>query len=201
MSKDKAYKKLQNFEDSEMKKALLTILEAKDLIMSKLAKGNVSQNDKDLTYDVIRDITSISTAEHSDNSFSLEEVKEKNNIDNDSQGQNKNDEPKDSNRKELEAWMNTLRTIKDKATYEHIIASIQEIYTKQLSYSDTVNNICSEVLGIKQNQEVFDALFNLSEAMAGLNKAINSNYKFSSEDEVEIDVAGDVYDFTIEHIY
>lgn len=82
MSKDKAYKKLQHFEDLEIKQALLTILEAQDLIRSKLAKGNVSQNDKELTYDVIRDITSVSTEEHSNNSFSLEEVTEKNNIDN-----------------------------------------------------------------------------------------------------------------------
>ena len=112
-----------------------------------------------------------------------------------------NDRFEDCNFKKLEEWVNTLKTIKDKDTYEHVMANVQEIYTKQLSYISTINTICEEVKGIEQNQEVFDALFNLSEAMAGLNKAINSNYKFSSEDDAEIDVAGDVYDFTIEHIY
>jgi hypothetical protein len=89
-----------------------------------------------------------------------------------------------------------LKTIKDVPTYEHIMAKVLEIYTKQLSYTNTVNEICEEVKGIKQNQLVFNALFNLSETMAGCNNHITS----SNKEESEIDVAGYVYDFTIEHI-
>jgi len=111
------------------------------------------------------------------------------------------DASKNSHFTQIEEWINVLKAIKDKDAYEHIIASIQEIYIKQLSYTDTVNEICKEVKGVQQNQLVFNALFNLSEAMAGLNKTINNNYKFSCENEEEIDVAGDVYDFTTKHIY
>jgi len=110
------------------------------------------------------------------------------------------DVPKDSNFTQVEEWIKILKTIEDHPTYEHIMANVLEIYTKQLSYTNTVNEICSAVQGIKQNQLIFDALFNLSEAMAGFNNAINSNYKSSYEEESEIDVAGDVYDFTIMHI-
>lgn len=104
----------------------------------------------------------------------------------------KNDELKNS----ILDSIKILKTIKDTPTYEHIMAKVLEIYTKQLSYTNTINEICEEVKGIKQNEPIFNALFNLSEAMAGCNNHITSSHK----EESEIDVAGYVYDFTIEHI-
>jgi hypothetical protein len=78
------------------------------------------------------------------------------------------------------------------------MAKVLEIYTKQLSYTNTVNEICEDVTGIKQNKTVFDALFNLSEVMAGCNSKFTSNQPH--EEDSEIDIGGEVYDYTLAHI-
>jgi hypothetical protein len=120
----------------------------------------------------------------------------------DSQDQNKNDELKNSTWEKPEEWINILKTIKDKPTYEHIMAKVLEIYTNQLSYTNTVNEICREVKGVKQDKTVFNALFDLSEAMGGCSDTIISNHVTtdSSQEEGENDIAGEVYEFTITQI-
>ncbi len=45
-------------------------------------------------------------------------------------------------KKIINSYISTLKEgINDKDTYEHIIVSILEIYTKQLSYNDVMNKL------------------------------------------------------------
>lgn len=88
--------------------------------------------------------------------------------------------------------------ISDKKTYEHIIASVLEIYTKSLPYSHMLNQILSEVDGIKENGELFNCICLIAESLDGFNKGINIVYAqelLQDKEEWEYTIAGEVHDF------
>ncbi len=70
----KIEEKLNKLQDNSMQQALSRILEAKSYIEQKLATNDVSQEDKQLTYDIMKDIISNSTREHSFSDYSMESI-------------------------------------------------------------------------------------------------------------------------------
>jgi hypothetical protein len=105
----------------------------------------------------------------------------------------------------ISSYIQVLKdNIADEKTYNHVMSRVLEIYTKHLSYTDTINKLIEEVQGIKQNKELFNSLFNLAEALVGYNSEIKSNYENSSDsssnEEFEDSLLGEIYDFTVTNV-
>jgi len=99
----------------------------------------------------------------------------------------------------INSYIKTLKVvIEDQETYEHIIASVLEIYTKQLPYSEVLNQIYKDVDGIKENQEVYWSVYSLAQAIASYNNKIRDMYiqeVIQDQDEWEDTITGEVYNF------
>lgn len=83
----------------------------------------------------------------------------------------------------IKSYIKTLKEkIIDQVIYEHIIASILEIYTEQLPYSKVLNQLVEEIDGIRENKEVFNSLCLMAESLA------------QDKDELEYMIAGEIYE-------
>lgn len=98
----------------------------------------------------------------------------------------------------IKSYIKTLKEkIIDQVIYEHIIASILEIYTEQLPYSKVLNQLVEEIDGIRENKEVFNSLCLMAESLASYNHKIQEIYAeeiAQDKDELEYMIAGEIYE-------
>lgn len=104
--------------------------------------------------------------------------------------------------------INLRQGIEDDIIYEHIIASVLEIYTEGTNYTEVLNKLSEEVIGLKEDTKTFEALCGLAASIANYNTKLNSIYNIEQEtvysqdewektnqDEWTQIIAGEVYSY------
>lgn len=112
-------------------------------------------------------------------------------------------------KKEIEDLINSdirnlKKNVEDKVTYEHIIASILEIYTENLSYPQVLQQIENDVenLNESENNEVWASIYFLAKLMDANDSILRYIYKeeiLEDEEGWKKEIKERIYDFIYEN--
>ncbi len=92
------------------------------------------------------------------------------------------------------------RSIDVEQVYEHIIASILEIYTRKLPYNQVFEQITKEIKNINEpeNADAWGAVYSLTKIISGSDPLIKYFYQEEIPENEELwvrEIAGEIYDY------
>lgn len=99
---------------------------------------------------------------------------------------------------------NLKKNVEDKVTYEHIIASILEIYTENLSYAQVLDQLGKDVnhLEESENADVWGSIYTLTNLIDGTDIVLRLCYReeiLEDEEEWKSEIKERIYNYIYEN--